>query len=83
MIHNVLWSCGSIRISFSRRTPEMVSKILVQEFCTNPKVKIWDGEGPNPHLGHLAWADAFVISADSVSMLSEACSTGYVHWMML
>jgi len=34
--------------------------------------------GPNPHMGHLAWADAFVITADSVSMLSEACSTGYV-----
>jgi len=32
--------------------------------------------GPNPHMGHLAWADAFVITADSVSMLSEACSTG-------
>ncbi|GJS08160.1 mitochondrial fission protein ELM1-like protein isoform X2 [Tanacetum coccineum] len=31
---------------------------------------------PNPHLGHLARADAFVITADSVSMLSEACSTG-------
>ncbi|XP_062112695.1 mitochondrial fission protein ELM1-like isoform X3 [Humulus lupulus] len=30
----------------------------------------------NPHLGHLAWADAFVITADSVSMLSEACTTG-------
>nr|CAB3446815.1 unnamed protein product [Digitaria exilis] len=29
-----------------------------------------------PHLGHLAWADAFVITADSPSMLSEACSTG-------
>lgn len=29
-------------------------------------------------MGHLAWADAFVITADSVSMLSEACSTGYV-----
>ncbi|THG03836.1 hypothetical protein TEA_017289 [Camellia sinensis var. sinensis] len=26
--------------------------------------------------GHLAWADAFIITADSVSMLSEACSTG-------
>lgn len=32
---------------------------------------------PNPHMGHLAWADAFVVTADSVSMLSEACSTGY------
>ena len=34
-------------------------------------------------MGHLAWADAFVITADSVSMLSEACSTGYVCIMML
>ncbi|KAJ8899623.1 hypothetical protein K2173_018597 [Erythroxylum novogranatense] len=76
MLHNVLWSCGSVRVSFSRRTPQKVSKILMQKFITNPKVHIWDGEGANPHLGHLAWADAFVITADSVSMLSEACSTG-------
>ncbi|XWS56027.1 hypothetical protein CRYUN_Cryun09bG0051100 [Craigia yunnanensis] len=76
MLQNVIWSCGSIRISFSRRTPEKVSKILLKEFSTNPKVYIWDGEGPNPHMGHLAWADAFVITADSVSMLSEACATG-------
>nr|QMV80845.1 peptidylprolyl cis-trans isomerase 38 [Clitoria ternatea] len=76
MLQNVLWSCGTIRISFSRRTPEKISKIMIKEFATNPKVQIWDGEGPNPHMGHLAWADAFVITADSVSMLSEACSTG-------
>ncbi|XP_057999649.1 mitochondrial fission protein ELM1 isoform X2 [Hevea brasiliensis] len=73
-LQKVLWSCGSVRISFSRRTPEKVSNILVKEFSNNPKVYIWDG--PNPHMGHLAWADAFVITADSVSMLSEACSTG-------
>lgn len=34
-------------------------------------------------MGHLAWADAFVITADSVSMLSEACSTGYASNMMM
>ncbi|KAJ6756087.1 MITOCHONDRIAL FISSION PROTEIN ELM1 [Salix purpurea] len=76
MLRNVLWSCGSLRISFSRRTPEKVAKILMKEFSANPKVYIWDGRGSNPHMGHLAWADAFVITADSVSMLSEACSTG-------
>lgn len=38
---------------------------------------------PNPHMGHVALADAFVITADSVSMLSEACSTGYVWCMIL
>ncbi|KAI3704197.1 hypothetical protein L1987_74412 [Smallanthus sonchifolius] len=73
---NVLPTCGSIRISFSRRTPRQVSEILVKEFHNHPKVYIWDGQDPNPHMGHLAWADAFVITADSVSMLSEACTTG-------
>ena len=32
--------------------------------------------GPNPHMGHLAWANAFVITADSVSMLTEAYWVG-------
>ncbi|OVA10036.1 Uncharacterized protein family UPF0497 [Macleaya cordata] len=74
-LQNVLASCGSLRISFSRRTPQKVSNIL-KELGDHPKVSIWDGEEPNPHMGHLAWADAFVITADSVSMLSEACGTG-------
>ncbi|KAK8963943.1 hypothetical protein KSP40_PGU014450 [Platanthera guangdongensis] len=75
-LHNVLPSCGSIRISFSRRTPQKVSDVIFRELGDDPKVYVWDGKGSNPHMGHLAWADAFIISADSVSMLSEACSTG-------
>ncbi|KAK3032137.1 hypothetical protein RJ639_035947 [Escallonia herrerae] len=75
-LQNVLSNCGSLRISFSRRTPKQVSNILVREFSNHPKVYIWDGKDPNPHMGQLAWADAFVVTADSVSMLSEACSTG-------
>lgn len=43
---------------------------------------VWYCLEPNPHMGHLAWADAFVITADSVSMLSEACTTGYVQIML-
>ncbi|XP_074370669.1 mitochondrial fission protein ELM1-like [Apium graveolens] len=73
---NILSNCGSVRISFSRRTPIKISDILLRAFHNNPKVHIWDGSDPNPHMGNLAWADAFVITADSVSMLSEACSTG-------
>ncbi|KAL4292747.1 hypothetical protein HN51_043104 [Arachis hypogaea] len=73
---NVLASCGSVRISFSERTPQKVSDTILKELGGNPKVHIWDGQEPNPHLGHLAWADAFVVTADSVSMISEACSTG-------
>ncbi|CAA6668484.1 unnamed protein product [Spirodela intermedia] len=78
-LHKVLPSCGSVRVSFSRRTPEKVSGIILRQFRDHPKVYIWGGEDPNPHMGHLAWADAFVITADSVSMLSEACTTGTSH----
>ncbi|XP_044487016.1 mitochondrial fission protein ELM1-like isoform X2 [Mangifera indica] len=65
MLQDVLWSCGSVRISFSRRTPEKVAKIIIKEFHNNPKVNVWNSEDPNPHMGHLALADAFVITADS------------------
>ncbi|ONM06807.1 Mitochondrial fission protein ELM1 [Zea mays] len=41
-------------------------------------VYIWNGEEPKPNKGHLAWADAFVITGDSISMLSEACSTSLI-----
>ncbi|KAJ3675116.1 hypothetical protein LUZ60_004158 [Juncus effusus] len=73
---NVMKTCGSVRISFSRRTPKKVSDIIIKELGNHPKIYIWDGQEPNPHMGHLAWGDAFVITADSVSMLSEACTTG-------
>ncbi|KAJ7981195.1 Mitochondrial fission protein ELM1 [Quillaja saponaria] len=81
-ILNVLVSCGSVRISFSERTPQKVSNIIVRELGNNPKVYIWDGQGTNPHMGHLAWGDAFVVTADSVSMISEACSTGKPVYVM-
>ncbi|KAL0344812.1 UNVERIFIED_CONTAM: Mitochondrial fission protein ELM1 [Sesamum radiatum] len=42
-----------------------VSEVLVTELSNHPKVYIWNGEGPNPHMGHLAFGDAFVITADS------------------
>lgn len=72
----VLTTCGSCRMTFSRRTPTQIVNLITRELGDHPKVFIWDGRGPNPHLGHLAWGDAFVVTADSVSMLSEACSTG-------
>ena len=35
----------------------------------------WGEPGENPYLGFLASADAVVVTADSVSMISEACAT--------
>src|SRR3546814_11848216 len=37
---------------------------------------IWDGDGPNPYLGFLGFADAVVVTSDSVNMVSEAAATG-------
>lgn len=79
---SVIVSCGSIRICYSNRTPEKVSNVITKELGGNPKVYIWDGQEPNPHMGHLAWADAFVVTADSVSMISEVCSTGKPVYLM-
>ena len=36
----------------------------------------WQGDGANPYQGVLAWADAFLITADSVNMTCEAAATG-------
>jgi uncharacterized protein len=35
----------------------------------------WGDAGPNPYRGFLAWADAVVVTGDSVSMVSEALAT--------
>jgi mitochondrial fission protein ELM1 len=37
---------------------------------------IWEGNGDNPYYGMLGAADLFVVTCDSVNMISEACSTG-------
>lgn len=36
---------------------------------------MWDGTGDNPYVGMLALADMVVVTADSVSMMSEAVAT--------
>ncbi len=37
---------------------------------------IWDGSGDNPYFAMLGTADAIIVTADSVSMVSEAAATG-------
>ncbi|KAL6634494.1 hypothetical protein ACP70R_027165 [Stipagrostis hirtigluma subsp. patula] len=77
-LDNVLDSCGSVIISFSRRTPKKVADIIIKELAGHPKIYIWDGGEPNPHMGHLAWADAFVITADSKPVY--VIGTEYCKW---
>jgi hypothetical protein len=37
---------------------------------------IWDGSGDNPYFAMLGLADAIIVTADSVNMVSEAAATG-------
>jgi len=64
-----------IMMTTSRRTGEVQTKILQERFSGSEHY-IWDGKGNNPYSGMLAHADAIVVTADSVSMVSEACTTG-------
>ncbi len=62
-----------IAITTSRRSGPRVAPVLRQAL---PEAFIWSGDGENPYFGLLALADALVVTADSVNMVSEAASTG-------
>ncbi len=67
-------SCGSLAITPSRRTSENNLRII-KETLKDVPVNIWDGLGKNPYFGILAHADTFVVTGDSVNMVSEAIAT--------
>ncbi|MHB8454398.1 MAG: mitochondrial fission ELM1 family protein [Acidiferrobacterales bacterium] len=68
--------CGAgILVTSSRRTDESVQAALREALATTQAV-IWNGTEDNPYFGYLGMADFVVVTADSVSMVSEACSTG-------
>ncbi len=64
---------GEIAVTASRRTEASVVDALKARL---PGAWFWDGTGPNPYLGMLALARHIVVTEDSVSMISEAVSTG-------
>ncbi len=66
---------GSALITPSRRTGEE-GRRLVQDRLTGLPAAIWSGTGDNPYFAYLAHADAFMVTADLVSMISEAAATG-------
>ncbi|MCL2469471.1 MAG: mitochondrial fission ELM1 family protein [Alphaproteobacteria bacterium] len=81
---------GSLMITTSRRTGEKNLSILrdaleqtslslaggPQGPTRQSQHILWTGQGPNPYCAMLAWADAVLVTADSVNMISEACTTG-------
>ena len=64
---------GPIAVTASRRTEPGVVATLKARL---PEARFWDGTGCNPYLGMLALARHIVVTEDSVSMTSEAVSTG-------
>ncbi|HEX7129897.1 MAG TPA: mitochondrial fission ELM1 family protein [Rhodanobacteraceae bacterium] len=68
---------GSVLASLSRRTPPAFAQIVREKLAHLPGV-FWTGErdGTNPYPGLLGWADAIVVTPDSVNMLSEAAAVG-------
>ncbi|HEV7263363.1 MAG TPA: ELM1/GtrOC1 family putative glycosyltransferase [Falsiroseomonas sp.] len=67
---------GSVLATASRRTGAAATGALAAALGPVPhRLHRWGAEGPNPLLGFMAWADAMVVTGDSVSMLSEALVT--------
>ena len=66
---------AGLMVTASRRTGDKNRKIL-QNSLQDTSAYIWNGTGENPYFGFLAWADYILVTADSVSMLSEAATTG-------
>jgi mitochondrial fission protein ELM1 len=70
----------SVMATVSRRTPQRLVATLREALDapqnSETRTFLWEGGGQNPYLSLLARADAIVVTADSVNMVSEAASTG-------
>jgi mitochondrial fission protein ELM1 len=63
-----------LAVTPSRRTAAAVRDSL-HRTLTPLGALVWDMTGDNPYFGLLACADAIVVTADSISMVSEAAAT--------
>lgn len=66
---------AGLMVTPSRRTPQAATQAVTAALAGLPAV-VWDGSGENPYPGYLALADAVLVTADSVNMVSEAAGTG-------
>lgn len=67
---------GSVLVSNSARTPEKTFDAFLDALQVPASVYRWNSGEDNPYLAWLALADRLVITAESISMLSEAVATG-------
>ncbi len=62
-------------ITLSRRSPDAYGAIL-RHHISPENGFIWDNQGDNPYRAMLGLADHFIVTADSVNMVGEACLAG-------
>ena len=62
----------------SRRTPDF----LIRALDSLPDIHCWKGGNDNPYPAIAFLADGVVVTSDSVSMISEACSLGKPVWIL-
>ncbi|MBL4905846.1 MAG: mitochondrial fission ELM1 family protein [Sneathiella sp.] len=62
-------------VTTSRRTGDKNTEILKKTLSNLPH-QLWTGEGENPYFAYLEKCDAIVVTADSVNMVCEACTSG-------
>jgi mitochondrial fission protein ELM1 len=69
---------GSLLVTTSARTPRHTIEALEAALNCPAEVFRWTPErsADNPYFGYLSIADGFVVTAESMSMLTETCSTG-------
>jgi len=68
---------ASLLVSSSARTPACAIDAFAAQHEVPMDLYRWRrGDSDNPYLGYLAMADEVIVTADSISMLSEAYATG-------
>ena len=66
---------GSILGTTSSRTPPTATRVLA-DALPHADLWQWNAHEENPYFGILAWADALLVTGDSIAMVSEAVATG-------
>jgi mitochondrial fission protein ELM1 len=68
---------GALLVTTSMRTRPETAKALASTLTPPAFLHLWQpGQTDNPYRAFLSLADAFIVTADSISMIAEACATG-------
>ena len=68
---------GSVLVTTSARTPAEVADALFAAIDAPAYLHRWSrGSQDNPYFGFIGLADRIVVTADSISMIAEACASG-------